>query len=125
MKKNDLILIGSVLVAALLFFIGYRVIYHKDGRYVIVTVDGMQKAPLIVYVVSSESGKEANHGTNLLVIKNGNALIREANCPDNLCVKQKSIKKEGETLVCLPHKVIVSISSSDPSDHSELDGVAN
>ena len=40
MKKNDLILIGSVLVAALLFFIGYRVIYHKDGRYVIVTVDG-------------------------------------------------------------------------------------
>lgn len=44
MKKNDLILIGSVLVAALLFFIGYRVIYHKDGSYVIVTVDGMQKA---------------------------------------------------------------------------------
>lgn len=125
MKKNDLILIGSVLVVALLFFIGYRVIYHKDGSYVIVTVDGMQKASFPLSGDTTYTIKGANHGTNLLVIKNGSALIREANCPDNLCVKQKSIKKEGETLVCLPHKVIVSISSSDPSDHSELDGVAN
>lgn len=125
MKKNDLILIGSVLVLALFFFIGYHLIYHKEGSYVIVTVDGTQKAAFPLSEDTTYTIKGAHHGTNRLVIKDGSASITEADCPDKLCVNQKAIQKEGETLVCLPHKVIVSISSSDPSDRGKLDGVAN
>ena len=43
----------------------------------------------------------------------------EADCPDRLCVKQKAICKNGETIVCLPHKVVVEIRSQ---EENLLDG---
>ena len=33
----------------------------------------------------------------------------EANCPDEICVHHKPISKNGETIVCLPNKVVVVI----------------
>jgi hypothetical protein len=43
-----------------------------------------------------------------------------ADCPDKLCVKQRSIAKEGETIVCLPHRVVVKISGG---ERPVIDGV--
>ena len=46
----------------------------------------------------------------------------DATCPDHICVNQKEISKTGETIVCLPNKVIVEIKGA---DSSELDAVTN
>ena len=35
--------------------------------------------------------------------------MEDADCPDRLCVKQGRIKKVGESIVCLPHKVVIEI----------------
>lgn len=48
-------------------------------------------------------------GTNLLVIENGKASITEADCPDALCVRMGSISKSGQSIVCLPHKVVAEV----------------
>ena len=48
-------------------------------------------------------------GTNVLVIKDGEAFIKNANCPDKICVAHRKISKVGETIVCLPHKVVIEI----------------
>lgn len=50
-------------------------------------------------------------GENLLVIENGYARIEEADCPDHLCEKMPKISHVGETIVCLPHRVVISILS--------------
>lgn len=42
-------------------------------------------------------------------IKDGYADCTEADCRDGLCVNQKKISKVNETIVCLPHKVIIEI----------------
>ena len=44
--------------------------------------------------------------------------MKEANCPDKLCIHQGKISKNGETIVCLPHGLIVEIKSD---DNPELD----
>ena len=46
----------------------------------------------------------------------------DANCPDKLCVKQKSISKNNENIICLPNKVIVEVESE---ENSEYDAVVN
>ena len=51
---------------------------------------------------------EGGH-VNTLVIEDGKAFIEKADCPDGLCVKQGRIFEEGETVICLPHKVVVRI----------------
>ena len=53
---------------------------------------------------------------NILVIKNGQVSVSEASCPDQICVHHKKIEHEGESIVCLPHKFVVTIS------HEKMDG---
>lgn len=46
---------------------------------------------------------------NILVIKDGRASMTKADCPDKICVNHAAISKKGETIVCLPHKVVVEV----------------
>lgn len=53
-----------------------------------------------------------NGGTNLLVIREGEALVTQASCPDKLCVRQGAASEIGESIVCLPNKVIVAVEAA-------------
>ena len=46
---------------------------------------------------------------NILEIKNGKANMIKADCPDKVCVNHAAINKKGETIVCLPHKIVVEV----------------
>ena len=105
MKKNEFILIATFLV---IFFLGIAVvnkIQTPKGTEVVVTVDGKEFG---TYPLDREDDIAINE-TNHLVIKEGVANMIEANCPDKLCVVQKEISKMGETIVCLPNKVIIEV----------------
>ncbi len=52
-------------------------------------------------------------GTNTIVIEDGSAYVTDADCPDKICEEMGKISKSGETIVCLPHKLIVEISDED------------
>ena len=107
MKSLDLILIAGVLVLAgiiYLVFLGSA----EDGGKAVITVDGqvVQELPLdedTTYQV------ETPEGYNIVEIKDGWADVIEADCRDGLCADQKRIHKTGETIVCLPHKMVVTI----------------
>ena len=44
-----------------------------------------------------------------MTIQDGQAFIEEADCPDKLCVKHKPISRNGESIICLPHKLAIRI----------------
>ena len=120
MKKNDIILIGSILVVAVALFLVFY-LNRKPGDMVIVSVDGVVTAELPLdkdteYLIETESGE------NLLVIKDGKASITEASCPDQVCVHQREIQNDTELIICLPNRVIVEIQGESAS---ELDNVSN
>jgi len=48
--------------------------------------------------------------------------MKKADCKDQICADHKAIEKSGETIVCLPHKVVIEIQSEDGKEQ-ELDGV--
>ncbi len=58
---------------------------------------------------------------NVLVIAGGQADMREADCPDKLCVHQRAISKTNETIVCLPNRVVVTVVGG---RESEIDSIA-
>ncbi len=127
LKRNDLILFGAVLSLSFLIFLIYRFFPATPGQYVVITVDEKQKKMLplnqdTTYVIRSDTS------SNTLQIKNGYASIIKADCPDKLCVHQHKISKKGEMLVCLPHKLVISITSSDngtgQNSKEDFDGIA-
>ena len=58
---------------------------------------------------------------NVLVIKDGNVCISNADCPDGLCVKQGTISKVNESIICLPYKLVVRIVEDNTSRNKDDD----
>ena len=80
---------------------------RTEGSTVVVSVDGKKVAE---YPLSVDGTYYLNNGTNVLVIEDGYAYISEANCPGfQDCVEEGKKHFVGETITCLPNKLIVEI----------------
>lgn len=64
--------------------------------------------------------KEADGGYNLIEISGKRIRIKEADCGDLICVQRGWISKKGETIVCLPHQLVIEIQSTTGGDDGEL-----
>lgn len=132
MKKNDLILGAAVIATALamLFFlhlsvrIGGQESENISGRRVCVRVDGevWETRPL------NEDGMievKLDSGYNRIRIESGEAYMEEADCPDGYCMKQGHISGGINTIICLPHKLVVEIVDGEENIPEEgVDSVA-
>ena len=108
--KNDIIFI-SVLLAFIAVFGAIFLSSRAEGDIVTVTVDGKLFGE---YPLSEDRTVEIRTGDNLnlLIIEGGEARIDEASCPDGVCRAHKPISREGESIICLPNKVVVTVSKS-------------
>lgn len=107
--KPDLLLIGILLLIGLSSLLAVRIWTGRTGALVRVTVDG---AVYGSYALSESRiiPIEADGAiTNTLQISDGKAKMTEADCPDQLCIHQKAISRQGETIVCLPNKIVVEV----------------
>ena len=50
-----------------------------------------------------------NGNTNKIEIRDGRVRMLEASCPNHLCIRQGWIRFEGQSIVCLPNKVTVTV----------------
>lgn len=112
--RNDVILIAVCLFVSLALW-AVVMLTKKPGEVVVVTVNGEEYAR---YPLSEDREVviETERGKNILVIKDGYADITEASCPDGLCERQRKIDESGESLVCLPNKVTVTVIGGDGVD---------
>ena len=118
MKRNDWILIGIGLLASVVLFGWTQWSKKGEGGKAVVFVDKKEYAAYDLHK-DGEYEIQTDRGNNWLVIQDGKADMVKADCPDKLCVKQKAIHKNGETIVCLPHRVVVEIQEGEVL---ELDG---
>ncbi len=110
MKKRTLDIVLIVLLLAIciaaIMITGRR---SQKGSYVCITVNGEVQTYLPLDV---DGVFPLNGGTNTLHIENGSAYMVEASCPDKICITQGKISKTGQQIVCLPNRLIVTVTSS-------------
>ena len=116
-RKNDVILIVGVLFAALLVWLGL-LLFRNEGAYAVVSVDGHEVSR---HALSENTEVRIGNGTyNLLIIQDGSARMQAADCPDGLCISQGKAAYNGQSIVCLPNKVIVEIIGGKDSGIDEV-----
>ena len=105
--RADICLISIFLILGigLLFYIVSR---KHQGNQVLVQVNGtcvrtFWQEEEVTYRIQSD------HGENLLRISEGKVWLSEADCPDKICVNMGKIQYPGQSIICLPHKVVVEI----------------
>ena len=114
MGKRDLILIAVIVAVVCGLFLVKNFLYSAPAAVVEVSIinENSEKEVLVTFDLSESIYyviKTADDGINHLHIQNGEAWISEANCPNHDCVKKGKISQNGEMLVCIPHRLTVSI----------------
>ncbi|MST68574.1 NusG domain II-containing protein [Clostridiales Family XIII bacterium RF-744-FAT-WT-3] len=117
--KADLILMAAIVILGLGISIflaagshqGNKVEITKDGKlWGTYSLDGEHK-------ITIRDGKERN----VVKISGGKVTMESANCKNQVCVHHSPVSRTGESIVCLPHKIVVSIKGED----NEYDTISN
>lgn len=118
MKKKDFILISAVLlIVSVTFSINYFINTKKGEKIEIYVDNKLYKT----YDIDDEDEIkiESEKGYNLIKIHNHGVEITEASCPDKVCIHEGFIEKPSKSIVCLPNKVHIKITSDDNHEDEE------
>ena len=110
MNVHDLILIVAILLVVVIAA-SALMLFRQDGAFVTVSIDGKVFGEYSLHedrVVERKSGD----GHNTLVIDGGKAYVSDASCPDGICSSHRPISYDGQSIICLPNKVVVEISAA-------------
>ena len=106
----------DLLLAAGIFYLLFRP--GGQGAWAVVTVDGEELGRYALSEDRTITIGEADY--NVLRIEDGAASVIEANCGDHTCIRTGTISREGETIICLPHKLVVTVAGGGPSDFDAM-----
>lgn len=150
LTKADVWLLAAVLAAAFLLLFAFHAVRKPGSRAVVSYDGGivlelsLSRKEADYYLVLWKTDSAGNAGLyrlspdaweteaealteaegveayNLFVCENGEVRMMQSSCPDLICVRHKAVSKTGETIVCLPHKLVIEITGA---PETELDGV--
>lgn len=116
LTKGDKYLIIFIIIISLLSLIFInRSALNYNHKYVSIQVDG-QEIKRIIFdkkVIGKTIPIDTEFGYNLIEIGDEKVRVIEADCPDQLDVKQGYISKVGEVIVCLPNRLVIEIKGLD------------
>ena len=109
---------GGILVIALALFLIMHLTRSETGNQIQITVDGTVYG---TYSLAKDQviEVEENDFYNRIRIQDGEAYMEEANCPDGYCEEQGKIRGRTQTIVCLPHKLVVEVLDEDGMEYDD------
>jgi len=119
MTRWDKYLIIFIIIISMLGLYYVKVYVSDSGeKYISIQVDGDEYKK--IYFGENMEGKnieiKTEFGYNKIEIGEGKVRVVEADCPDELDVKQGWISNPGEIIVCLPNRLIIEIKSDEKRD---------
>lgn len=114
LKIGDFFIICIIVFAAVMMLMPGR----STGKRAVLYCDGKE---ITTFDLSADSEYIfENYLRNKIVVKDGSIFIEDSDCPDKVCVHSGKISKSGQTICCLPNKVLIRVYS----DNSETDVIS-
>ena len=103
--RLDIIIVAAILLVSIVLLL-IITLSKEEGSFAVVEINGVVVAE---YSLDKNGVYPLNGGTNVLVIEDGVAYLNYSNCPDHTCERTGKIRHVGQTIVCLPNKLTVTI----------------
>ncbi|MCE5169148.1 NusG domain II-containing protein [Paenibacillus profundus] len=130
MKRGDLILIGVIVIAALAFIVPKWLFQnesenlHNSKVVAHISVDGEPYKKVELTQEEQIIKVDTDHGFNILKVHDYGIEMFDADCPDKVCLSFGFVSRPNDTIVCLPHRVLVELfSEGDGGEESDIDAV--
>lgn len=108
-RPGDLFVIAAVLLAALLYFLGTFVFLSGTGTAVLIrTETGVLTYPLHT---DREISVESAGYSLTVTVENETVRVSAADCPSGVCAATGAISAPGQSIVCAPAEVLITIQS--------------
>ena len=108
--RDICLILALVLVGLCLLFVMRSP--SDSGAFAVVEVDGVVVAS---YPLSEDGVFVLNGGTNTIEINDGRVRVVESDCPNQQCVRQLWIDRRNQSIVCLPNRVVITITGGPSS----------
>lgn len=108
-NKKDLLFIAAILLAAGLAFLFFRPQPSESLSRAEISVDGKAVMELDLSEDQILTVDGAGGGYNRIQVRDGAVSVLEASCPDKVCVHTGTVRYPGETIVCLPNRMIITV----------------
>lgn len=115
--KGDIILIAALLVLSLVLFA--TSFSANENLTAEIYVNGEKQHSIALSQVTQSYSLKENH-CELLIEKDGVSFV-SSDCNDKLCIKKGKLRNQGDTMACVPEKVVVIIKSD---GKKQIDGVS-
>lgn len=106
-KKRDIVLAAVLLILGVT---GVLIVKYglKSGNTADVYIDD-KLVQTIDLSVDDEYTFQTDKGSNTVEVRNGAVSMKSADCPDKVCVRMGTKNRNGETIACLPHKLVIEV----------------
>ena len=121
-KKADIFVIFLIIISSFLIYIFTNKLQRgndSSSKKVVITVDGkIFKEVELKENTNLDIDVNTQYGNNEVHIENGEVHMHESNCKDKICMKMGKISLPGDSIICLPNRLMVKIVEDKPSDDS-------
>lgn len=132
LKKGDIVLFAAFAAAAVLIacipFV--RLQAAGDG-----TDSSGNAAKVVITIAGEEYGTwpldqnrvlkvDDAYGFNEVTIQDSTVAVTRSDCANQICVDTGAISRSGEMIVCLPHRLAVTIQSGEGTSGNEYDAIS-
>ena len=119
MNKNDLKLLGIVLIVIMIIFGMFLVFDNDNKKYALVYYEDNLVLTIDLNLEQEKDYKVMGYNGEIIIkAKNNKVKVEQENSPLHICSKQGWIEKSYEAIVCLPNKIVIKI-----EDKKEIDTV--
>lgn len=119
-RKADIVLfIALILFGAALAVPAF--LWHDSGDTVKISLNGKEFGTYSL-AEDKEVTVEKDGHVNKVVIKDGKVWMESASCKNQICVHTGKISNVGQSIVCLPNRVSVTIEGKGGQDYDAVSG---
>lgn len=119
---RKIVKVGDIIVALIAFLVAAIIAFFpslKKSEYVVIYVDGVEYAQ---FALTSDTDKRLDinteFGHNTVVIKDSKVFVTDSSCENKLEISAGAISKAGQSLVCAPNRLVITIKGGDKLDAS-------
>ncbi len=113
-KTRNTVLFVVLIFAAAAGTMALRAFTGRQGAYAAVQSHGKEIARLPLNTDAKLPVGNARTGYNLVRVADGAVSVERADCPNQICVREGEKRYAGETIACLPHKLIITVKQESP-----------
>ena len=118
MKKRDLILIVALMIISAA---GVLALYRNDqGGAAYVYVGGNLYGRYDLSEVTDIHIDNGNGLVNDISISDGKVYMKNATCPNKLCMKCGAISRNNESICCAPAGILITVRSDEGSEYDAI-----